>query len=143
MIDYFEQRGGKSYLHGKRTIPDNPNNRDFQRMNQEVADGEAQISPYEGSNNELGDAKSAKKTEIADYFIMLALEDNLIVTIQQMTVIKLVYDSIPVPDPNPKCDRLFSNADIAVIGYQQVNQADTVAEVEAIDVPGAPWHRKP
>lgn len=45
MIDYLETEGG-DFTEGGRTIPNDPNNRDFQTMNQEVADGEAQIIPW-------------------------------------------------------------------------------------------------
>jgi len=45
MIDYLETEYG-NYTEGGRTIPNDPENRDFQTMNQEIEDGEAQIIPW-------------------------------------------------------------------------------------------------
>ena len=46
MIDYLEQEGGEIYTEGGRAISNNPENRDFKKMNKQVADGEAQIIPW-------------------------------------------------------------------------------------------------
>ena len=142
MKNYQETAGGDFDYKG-RIIPNASSNRDYQKMRSQEAKGDAIVHPYIDSTGELRNVKAAKKIEIADYFVMLALEDNLIVDIDQMLIIKLVYDAIPVPEPNPKCDRLFSNFEVGAAGYAQARNATTVAEVEAIDVPAAPWHRKP
>jgi len=67
MIIYIETSVG-NFTEGNRTIPNEPENRDFQLMNQQVSDGDATITAYTDSADELEQLRADAYAENVAYY---------------------------------------------------------------------------
>ena len=126
MTVYTELENG-SVTDGTLFIPNDPLNRDWQRVQQEVLDAVSTITPYAGSPEELAAAISVKVAELREYFLGLYG-----LSIETALAISAYFD--PLDPPSPVSTKFHADIVIAEAARLTIEALLDVPSVDAYDV---------
>lgn len=126
MTVYTELENG-SVTDGTLFIPNDPLNRDWQRVQQEVLDAVSTITPYAGSAEELAAAISEKVNELRDYFYGLYG-----MTLENALAMSAYFD--PLDPPSPISAKFHADIAIAEAARLTIEALLDVPSVDAYDV---------